>query len=185
MNLPIAEALQRLRAEGNWTSRFQQVYGELPNERSLPNALAAFQATQFSPKTRYDDFKAGSLTALSATEQRGLLLFEGKARCSGCHGGRNFTDESFRSNGLVENGDIGRSDATARERDYKLFKVPTLRSVRSTAPYMHDGSLASLRDVVNGYNTGSRALVTTDTDIRPLELSSQEINDLLAFLNAI
>ena len=109
----------------------------------------------------------------------------GKARCSGCHSGRNFTDESFRSNGLVDNGDTGRARQTGRVRDYKLFKVPTLRLIRDTAPYMHDGSIATLRAVVEAYNAGAPGVVGVDTDIRPLELSSQEIDDLVSLLESL
>ncbi len=185
MNLPMVEALQRLNAEGTWASRFQQVYGEAPTERNLTAALASFQATKFSPRTRLDDFKAGTLTALNASEQRGLLLFEGKARCSGCHSGRNFTDETFRSNGLTDNGDIGRAEISLRESDYKLFKVPSLSAVSATAPYMHAGSLSTLQAVVEAYNQGARTVVFKDTDIRPLELTTQDITDLVAFLNSL
>ncbi|MDX1692325.1 MAG: cytochrome c peroxidase [Ketobacteraceae bacterium] len=185
MNLPIADAVQRLQTEGNWASRFQQVFGEQPNERNFPIALASFQAIQFSPRNRVDEFKSGNLSVLSNAERRGLTLFEGKARCSGCHAGANFTDESFRNNGLTANSDIGRGETTGRDRDYRLFKVPTLRRVAATAPYMHDGSIATLRAVIEDYNKGAPDVVEKDTDIRPLELTSQEISDLEAFLRAL
>ncbi|MCG8668827.1 MAG: PA14 domain-containing protein [Pseudomonadales bacterium] len=185
MNLPINEAITRLRNEGNYASRFQQVYGESPNEQNIPAALASFQSIQFSPRTRVDDFRDGNRSVLTSSEYRGLLLFEGKARCSGCHEGQNYTDESFRSNGIADNDDIGRAEITSRDRDYKLFKVPTLREIRNTAPYMHDGSIATLRQVVEAYNDGSNDLEIIDTDIKPLELSSGEITDLVNFLNAL
>lgn len=185
LNLPMDQAVTRLRNEGNYSARFQQVYGELPNSRNIAAALASFQAIQFSPRTRLDDFNDGNLSALNDSEYRGKLLFDGKARCSGCHAGANFTDESFRHNGLVDNGDIGRAEITSRDRDYKLFKVPSLRAVRNTAPYMHDGSLATLRSVVEAYNNPPAPTDVQDTDIRPLELSSQEITDLVNFLNTL
>lgn len=185
MNLPISEALQRLRTEGDYAQRFQDVYGEAPDEFNFPAALASFQAVQFAPITRVDQYKAGDDSALTESEQRGLRLFEGKARCSGCHSGTNFTDESFRNNGLVDNGDIGRADATARDRDFKLFKVPTLRGLNITGPFMHDGSMGTLQEVVSAYNDGANDVAIRDTDIRPLELSSQEQQDLVAFLMAL
>jgi cytochrome c peroxidase len=129
--------------------------------------------------------ESGDEFVLSDSERRGLILFEGKARCSGCHAGTNFTDESFRSNGLATNDDIGRAEVTGRDRDNKLFKVPSLRSVRLTAPYMHNGSLSTLADVVAGYNLGSPAVESIDTDIRPLELTAQEMDDLVQFLQAL
>ena len=185
MNLPMSQAISRLRSEGNYASRFQQIYGEQPNAKNITAALASFQAIQFSPKNRVDDFRDGNRAALTSSEYRGLLLFEGKARCSGCHAGQNYTDESFRSNGLTDNGDIGRAEITSRDRDYKLFKVPSLRSVSKTAPYMHDGKLNTLREVVDAYNDADSNLETIDTDIRPLELNSQERTDLVNFLNAL
>ncbi|MCO7223440.1 cytochrome c peroxidase [Pleionea sp. CnH1-48] len=185
MNLPMDEAIARLSSESNYAERFQQVYGESPNQENITAALASFQAIQFSPRTQYDNFVAGDRSALSDSEYRGLLLFEGKARCSGCHAGTNFTDESFRATGLVDSTDIGRADTTSRDRDFKLFKVPTLRGIKTTAPYMHNGSLATLEDVVEAYNDGANEQLVVDTDIRPLELTEQEITDLVTFLNSL
>ena len=185
MNLPIDEAVERLRADDGYAASFQAVYGELPDADNLPSALASFQAIQFSPETGVDRYLDGDRSALTAAEARGLQLFQGKARCSGCHAGRNFTDESFRNNGLANNEDTGRARTTGRDRDYTLFKVPGLRQVASTAPYMHDGSLQTLRDVVEAYNAGAPGVVDIDTDIRPLELTPAEIDDLIAFLSAL
>ncbi|MDX1452650.1 MAG: cytochrome c peroxidase, partial [Oleiphilaceae bacterium] len=185
MNLPISEALQRLRTEGDYAARFQQVFGEAPNAQNLPQALASFQAIQFSPKTRVDEYLEGNRSVLNASERRGANLFFGDARCSGCHAGANFTDESFRNNGLAQNGDIGRARQTDRARDDRLFKVPSLRAVAHTAPYMHDGSIATLRGVIERYNEGAVGVAGVDTDIRPLELSSQQMDDLVAFLIAL
>ena len=185
MNLPITEAVQRLRANSAYASRFQQVFGEAPNAENFPIALASFEAVQFSPKNRVDEFKEGNKSVLSASERRGLDLFEGKARCSGCHAGANFTDESFRNNGLAMNDDIGRADVTGRDRDHKLFKVPSLRELGLTGPYMHDGSISSLQEVVQAYNAGAVNEPTRDTDMRPLELSNQEVSDIVNFLGAL
>ena len=185
MNLPIAEAIQRLSASATYRSRFQAVYGQAPNAENIAAALASFQATQFAPRNRVDQYLAGNRAVLSAQEARGLHLFEGKARCSGCHAGQNYTDESFRNNGLTASLDIGRADQTGRDRDFRLQKVPTLRELRSTGPYMHDGSINTLLDVVTVYNAGGLGDPMVDTDIRPLELSAQEILDLEAFLKAL
>jgi cytochrome c peroxidase len=160
------------------------VYGQAPNAENLAAALASFQATRFAPRNRVDDYRAGNTAALSAAEIRGLVLFENEARCSGCHAGTNYSDESFRNNGLTRNADIGRAEMTGRDRDFRLQKVPTLRELRATAPYLHDGSVATLREVIARYNAGSQDPMA-DTDIRPLELSNQEMLDLEAFLNAL
>ena len=150
-------------------------------------ALGSFEVRQFAPKNRFDDFKLGNRTALSAAEIRGLDLFEGKARCSGCHSGVNFTDESFRNNGLAVNSDVGRADFTGRSRDYKLFKVPSLRSLKLTAPYMHDGSKSTLKDVVDAYNLGAtRAAVLwtiTLPYLKPALIGSAAISFLMSFEN--
>ncbi len=185
MNLPIADAVNRLKANSTYASRFQQVYGEGPTAANIAAALASFQAVQFAPSNRVDEFRAGNRAVLSASERRGLDLFEGKARCSGCHSGGNFTDESFRNNGLTADTDVGRAEATGRNRDHRLFKVPSLREVAATAPYMHDGSFGSLRAVLEAYNNGAVNNPARDTDIRPLELTSQDITDLQAFLEAL
>jgi cytochrome c peroxidase len=185
MNLPMEEAVARLREDANYNNWFMQVYGEQPNANNLQQALASFQAVQFSPRTRVDDFLAGNNAALDQMEQQGLALFEGKARCSGCHAGVNYTDESFRNNGLVDNDDRGRARVTGRNRDHQLFKVPTLRQLAFTAPYMHDGSIATLREVIEAYNQGGNGNPMIDSDIRPLELSSEEIDQLEAFLIAL
>lgn len=185
MNLPIADAINRLKANSTYASRFQQVYGEGPTATNIAAALASFQVVQFAPSNRVDEFRAGNRAVLSASERRGLDLFEGKARCSGCHSGANYTDESFRNNGLTADADVGRAEVTGRNRDHHLFKVPSLREVVATAPYMHDGSLGSLREVLEAYNNGAVNNPARDTDILPLELTSQEIADLQAFLEAL
>ena len=185
MNLPIADAASRLNANATYAARFKTVYGEAANDVNLPAALGSFVARQYAPKTRADDFQSGNRSALSVAEIRGFELFNGKARCSGCHAGLNYTDESFRSNGLAINNDVGRADVTGRNRDYKLFKVPSLRRLSLTAPYMHNGSIATLKGVVDAYNLGSPTVANRDSDIRPLGLSTQEVSDLVAFLNAL
>lgn len=185
MNLPLAEAVQRLSSHATYSGRFQSVYGQAPTAENIAAALASFQATRFAPRNRVDDYRAGNRSALTAAEIRGFVLFEGEARCSGCHVGTNYSDESFRNNGLTTTGaDMGRGEMTGRDRDFRLQKVPTLRELRSTAPYLHNGSVATLRDVIARYNAGSTDPMA-DSDIRPLELSNQEMLDIEAFLNAL
>ncbi|WP_018970285.1 immunoglobulin-like domain-containing protein [Rubritalea marina] len=186
MNLSMEEAIAFLASDSHYAQRFQEVYNEAPNSANLTAALGSFQATQFSPEAAVDRYWAGDEDALDASQLRGLDLFMNKARCSGCHDGPNFTDESFRANGIVQNADTGRARQTGRSRDFKLFKVPSLRHVGQTAPYMHDGSVATLQEVVESYNQAGRNTARDiDTDIRPLELSPQEIEDLVRFLESL
>ena len=185
MNLPINEAVQRLSSNSTYANRFQQVFGRAPSADTIAQALASFQAIQFAPRNRVDDFLAGNNSALNAAEKRGFDLFKNKARCAGCHAGDNFSDESFRHNGLTTDQDTGRAEVSGRDRDFRLFKVPSLRELVSTGPYMHDGSLMTLDAVVAAYNQGGSGDPMVDTDIRPLGLSSAERNDLVAFLRAL
>ncbi|NVJ60245.1 MAG: c-type cytochrome [Gammaproteobacteria bacterium] len=182
MNLPIAEAVERLTNDANYSQLFNDIFGRTPNSDDLATALASFQSIQFSPLTRFDQMNAGDNNALSQSEKRGKMLFDTKARCSGCHSGTNFTDESFRNTGIVKSNDVGRSEITGKERDKHLFKVPSLRGLIKTAPYMHDGSFATIAEVVEAYDEGVVTNTKADTDIKPLELTPQEKADLVAFL---
>ena len=177
--------VQRISGNSAYTSAFQSVYGQAPNAENIAAALASFQTTKFAPRNRVDDYRAGNRSALNASEARGLQLFEGEARCSGCHTGQNYTDESFRNNGLTVDTDIGRADRTGRDRDFRLQKVPSLRELKTTAPYLHDGSVNTLLDIIGKYNAGGLGDPMADTDIRPLELSNAEMLDLEAFLKAL
>jgi cytochrome c peroxidase len=108
----------------------------------------------------------------------GLTLFRGKAKCTACHLGPTFSDERFHNTGAaVRNGrlaDQGRFNLTGREQDRGAFKTPTLREVARSAPYMHDGEMATLEEVIDFYDAGGRPNPTLDAEINPLKLSDQE-----------
>jgi len=137
----------------------------------------------------YDKFMDGTTDALSADAQAGLTLFRGKARCGVCHREPLFTDEIFYNTGVAfRDGviqDDGRVKVSGNERERGAFKVPTLREVARTAPYMHDGSLATLADVVDFYNQGGRPNVNMIGLIRPLGLTAEEKKSLIAFLESL
>ena len=120
-------------------------------------------------------------------QELGRRLFMGKARCSGCHAGANFTDESLRNNGVTPGStDDGRMQVTGRQRDRGLFKVPTLRGINNTAPYMHNGSIATIEQVVDAYIDASTANAPMkDTDLLPIELSNAEKSALIEYLKAL
>jgi cytochrome c peroxidase len=126
---------------------------------------------------------------LSALEQKGLEVFRGKGRCFTCHAGPNLTDEQFHNTGVAwRNGrfaDQGRFAVTGRPEDRGAFKTPTLREIARTAPYMHDGSLATLDDVVAFYSKGGRANPFLDRGIRRRDFSSDERRALVALLGAL
>ena len=144
-------------------------------------ALASYVRTIRSGESRFDRYAAGKQNALSELEKQGLALFRGKARCSTCHAGPNFTDENFHNTGVAfREGKL--LDEGAGEGK---FKVPTLREVARTAPYMHDGSFATLEEVVDYYDRGGNQNPGLDEDLRPLHLTADEKQALLAFLRTL
>jgi cytochrome c peroxidase len=144
-------------------------------------AIASYVRTIRSGDSPFDRYAAGNLGALSDVEKAGLALFQGKARCHLCHAGPNFSDEGFHNTGIAwRDGKL--VDQGAGEGK---FKVPTLREVARTAPYMHDGSFATLEDVVDYYDHGGNPNPGLDLDVLPLNLSIREKRALVAFLNAL
>ena len=144
-------------------------------------ALASYVRTIRSGGSRFDRYMAGEVNALSPLERAGLDLFRGKANCVACHVGPNFTDEKLHNTGVAWH-DRKFADAGAGRGD---FKTPTLREVARTAPYMHDGSLATLEDVVEYYSGGGRPNSELDRQIRRLDLTAGENRALVSFLNAL
>jgi len=114
----------------------------------------------------------------------GMKLFEGKAECTQCHDGANFTDDSFHSLGVATT-DKGRANIIDEASMHYRFKTPSLRNVALTAPYMHDGSLPSLESVIHFYNDGGGIGPNKDSLIQPLNLNKLEIRDLIAFMSAL
>lgn len=185
MNLPIEEAVKRLAAIEGYAQQFQKVFGEPVNAENLAKAIAAFERTVLSGNAPYDRFKAGQADALSEQAQAGMKLFFGKANCSGCHVGANFTDNGFHNLGVSINRaepDVGREAISKVAGDRGSFKTPTLREIAKTAPYMHDGSLATLEDVVGYYSQGATPNAHLDEEIFPLNLSAEQKAALVAFL---
>lgn len=154
----------------------------------VAQALAAYTRTILSGQAPYDRFKAGEPQALSEAAQRGLRLFEGKARCSRCHSGFNFTDEDYYNLGIGMDRatpDRGRATVTQDDADTGAFKTPTLRDIARSAPYMHDGSLATLEQVVELYVQGGHANPWLSPKSQPLDLTADERADLVTFLQAL
>ncbi|MEZ5844596.1 MAG: cytochrome c peroxidase [Hyphomicrobiaceae bacterium] len=170
----LAIAAGRLAADAAMRERFAAAFPAAPTVApgDIPVALAAYLGTLASPQTRFDRWAAGDDNALTGVEQEGLLLFVGRARCATCHAGWRFTDDRLH--------DIGRPAAAGRLVE---VKTPTLRELRATAPYMHDGTLATLEAVVHHYSEGVVTRGTLSPNIaRGLRLSDREIAALVAFL---
>jgi cytochrome c peroxidase len=153
----------------------------------VTRALACFQRTFFSGDGRYDRFKIGKKEEMNESEVRGMqLFFSSQTHCSECHSGVFFTDMDYHNIGLETNyQDEGKARATHRDEDVGRFKTPTLRNIELTAPYMHNGSMGSLEEVVSFYNQGGFAHRNRDSRIVPLGLTDQQQIDLIAFLRTL
>jgi cytochrome c peroxidase len=151
-------------------------------------AIACFERTVLSGNAPYDRYKRGIKSALSEEQVRGMAVFFDKASCDRCHQGANFTSNAYANEGIgtdKPDPDVGRFAVTHQPRDWGAFKIPTLRDVEHTAPYMHDGSLKTLLEVVEFYNRGGIPNPHLDANIRPLHLSDQQKQDLMAFLRSL
>jgi cytochrome c peroxidase len=155
------------------------------SQGELRDALASYVRTIVSGDSPYDRYLAGDPAALNDTEKLGLRLFTGKAGCSSCHLGPNLTDEKFHNTGAGQDTDPGRAAVTGRQEDRGKFKTPTLREAARTPPYMHDGSLVTLDEVIDFYDKGGRENPQLDPEIRPLHLSAAEKSALKTFLAAL
>jgi len=163
----------------------QKAYKRDPDAFVITRALANFERTLISGNSEYDKFIQGKSEAKFGTsEVRGMQLFmSDKTNCSSCHSGFNFSNYNFENNGLYEQyNESGRFRLTQNQEDIGKFKVPTLRNIAFTAPYMHDGSLGTLEDVVEHYNSGGKNQINKSSFLKPLNLSNQEKADLVAFL---
>jgi len=187
MDMDLAELVERLKADPEYPALFQAVFGVEPNVGSITQAIASFERSMLSLNSPYDRYLQGDESALNESEKRGLTLFFGeKAECFHCHVGTNFSDELFHNNGLYETYlDNGRWEVTGLEEDRSKFKTPTLRNIAYTAPYMHDGSIETLEEVVEHYSSGGASHPNKSGLIRAFTLSNQEKEDLLNFLHAL
>jgi cytochrome c peroxidase len=171
-----------------YQEQFRKVFGTELTPAGVAKAIAAYERMILSGNAPYDRFRAGEAGALSPAARRGLALFEGKARCQPCHVGFNFTDESYHNLGTGmdrDKPDLGRYTETKLEANKGAFKTPTLRDVAQRPPYMHDGSLKTLAEVVAFYNRGGIANAWRSGDVKPLDLTAEEQSDLVAFLESL
>lgn len=188
MDFSLPSAAARLNKDTAYVRLTKKAYGRNPDPYTITRALAVFERTLLSGNSPYDQYITGRNTkALKPAQLRGKeLFFSPKTNCSGCHGGFNFTDYRFANNGLyAAYKDEGRMRLTGKTEDNALFKVPSLRNAGLTAPYMHDGSMATLKEVIGHYNSGGAPHPNKSNLIKPLGLSSQEISDLVAFLESL
>lgn len=178
---------ERLSNDDAYRSMFRAAFPDQVNVTGdmILQALAAYERTLVSPPTRFDRWIEGDAMALAAEEVRGFGLFTGRAQCVNCHSGFAFTDHSFHDIGLPGN-DRGRGPIAGVGAVDFAFKTPSLRELVWTAPYMHDGSLATLEDVVGHYERGGLRRPSRSRDMpKPFRLSPSERRDLVAFIEAL
>lgn len=203
MHETLENAVAKLQEDQYYKDQFIRAFGDdqITADR-IGLAIEQFEFSLISNQSKYDAFLRGDIL-LSPAEERGRQLFFAEfdpffnqkgGECFHCHGGFNFTNDEYMSNGLDEESaftDLGRFMVTQEDSDKAKFKVPSLRNIELTAPYMHDGRFATLDEVIDHYNTGVKASPTTDPllfhSLEPggLQLTSGEKADLIAFLKTL
>jgi len=190
MNQDYDELVRELKALPGYVSRFDAVFGK--NSLTLDNiakAIATFERSVVSKNAPYDKYWAGDKSAMSASAVRGMDLFFGKGKCAICHNGPVFTDSGFHNIGVKAAGplkiDLGRYNESKDDFDKGAFKTPGLRSITQSAPYMHNGTEATLEGVIDFYNRGGDVKENLSPFITPLELNKQEKKDMVEFLKAL
>jgi len=185
MDFDIGAAAKRLMHHPNYVQMSRLAYGQDPSPSVIVKALAAFQRTLISGNAPADS--PDTLAALTEAQRRGKQLFFGNtAGCGQCHNGFNYTNNAFINNGLYEvYDDPGRFRLTQNPSDVGAFRVPTLRNIALTAPYMHNGSLPTLEAVLDHYQSGGKQHPNKSPLIQAFVLTPQQRQDLIAFLQAL
>ena len=178
-----------LRGIQGYKPLFRKAFGdeEITLDR-VAKAIATFERTIVSGNAPYDRYRAGDRKALSEAQVRGMKVYFDKAKCDQCHEGVNFTSNMFANIGVgmsKAKPDVGRFEVTKNPSDWGSFKTPTLREIEHTGPYMHDGSLKTLAEVVEYYDKGGEPNKNLDSRIKPLRLTAQDKSDLVEFLKAL
>jgi cytochrome c peroxidase len=186
MNMPIDDLMHRLASIPEYKPQFDAAF---PREgmkvATLAKAIATYERTVVSDRAPFDAWIDGNEKAISEEAKRGFELFNGKAQCSACHEGWNFTNEGFQDIGLPSS-DIGRGQFLPQVvKMQHAFKTPSLREISRRSPYMHDGSLATLEDVIEHYDRGGVERPSRSDLMKPLDLTSREKADLVAFLKTL
>lgn len=185
MNMPIDELVEKLSDIDGYQEQFNRVF---PDEgisgATIAKAIATFERTIVSGISPFDRWIEGDENALSPSQVKGFELFTGKANCIACHSGWNLTDEMFHDIG-IDSQDMGRSNATSSSSDAFTFKTPGLRNIGQRAPFMHDGSMDTLDEVISHYIGGGNERNTLSQLMKPIDLDSDEVDHIVDFLLAL
>jgi len=185
MNETMENVIQKLNDSEQWKAKFKKAYNiDVVTDQAMFRALTQFMTMIVSDDAKYDKVRRGE-TAFSAIEQTGYELFQ--AKCASCHQEPLLTDYSFRNNGLTNVfTDLGRETITQHPNDRGKFKVPTLRNIEITYPYMHDGSLYSLQDVLDHYSEGVVSSSTLDPSLAGgIPMTQAEKYAIIQFLKTL
>jgi len=184
MDLPLAEAVARLNSFPEYQPLFEEAFGaDTVTSAFMLKAFSQYTLRLVSANSKYDKYVLGlEGGSFGEAELRGLEAF--RQNCASCHAGELFTDQSYRNNGLdTAFSDLGRADITELAQDEGKFRVPSLRNLERTAPYMHDGRFDSVVEVLEHYRSGVNASATLDPSLRNgIQLTDREVEDLEAFL---
>ena len=187
-NTNMIDVIEKLKHNKSYIQQSKSAYNRELDAFVITRALANFERSLISGNSRFDDYiYKGNTSALTQSEQNGYTLFNSsKTNCISCHSGYNFTNYAFENNGLYENyADSGRMRLTQLPEDRAKFKVPTLRNIALTAPYMHNGSIHTLTEVIEHYANGGKNHINKSSLIKPLTLTTQEKQDLVNFLHSL
>ncbi len=191
MDFPLTLSIKRLIKNEQYKNAFQRVYGKNPNRELLGEAIAAYERTLETGNTVFDKYISGDDTSqMSESAKRGLTIFNTRGKCFDCHFGVDFTGgDRFKNIGLYNGKDIndeGRYKISGKQHDLGAFKVPGLRNIAQTAPYMHDGRFKTLSMVIDYYNEPDKFVsnsINRDSLLKkPLGLSETDKKDLENFL---
>lgn len=192
MNMDTGKLFKWLNETAGYRKLFESAYpNEGINAATVSKAIAAFERTVVMKDTPFDRWIEGDAKAMNEQQVRGFGVFldANKGNCAACHSAPNFTDNGFHNLGLVSwgkpNPDVGRYAQKPVERMKGAFKTPQLYGIVLTAPYFHDGSAKTLMDVVNHYEKGGVVAANLDPGMKPLTLSKQDKEDLVAFMQAL
>lgn len=183
MNQDIDELIDELNAVPGYVNDFGTVFNDKITADNIAKAIAAFERTIVVVNTAFDKFLQGDEEAITEEAKDGMKLFVGKAGCISCHAGPLLSDHGYHNLGMT--GDDGRYAVTGNIEDKGKFRTSGLRGVAYTAPFMHDGSLSTLKEVVEYYNAGGGNHGNKSSLVNPLNLTEEEMNALVAFLESL
>lgn len=181
------EVLEKLRKDSDYRQLAKSVFNRELDAFVITRALSAYERSLISRNSRFDHYRSGRKDALTKNELAGWKLFSEKLYCTQCHSGPDFTNYRAMSNGLYADygADEGRYRINGLETERGTFKVPGLRNVSLTAPYMHDGSMQTLREVILHYSKGGKPFPNKSARIKPFVLTDLEISQLESFLHTL